>query len=215
METEVLDLHRYFRIIFKKLWFIALVTICFTLTSTVLSFQLIKPVYQAKIQLLVNDTGFIPTYQEFLLSPIIMDPVAAEVGNIEGQVSVESTSDSQVISITVEDKDEERASLIAKSVATTFQQKIVDLMQRNDIHIITEPKVTVIPIKPKLQLNIGIAFILGLIISTGIILLMEYLNPKFNTEDEVKKYLKLPILARIPVIKVNKKLIKKQVNGYE
>ena len=63
----------YFQIILKKLWIVILISLIFTTASAFLSFQYIKPSYQAKVQLLIGDIGTIETYKEMIQSPLIMD----------------------------------------------------------------------------------------------------------------------------------------------
>jgi len=52
-------------------------------------------------------------------------------------------------------------------------------------------------VKPNKKLNIAIAFILGLMVSVGLAFLLEYLDNRLRTEDDVQRYLKLPILGVI------------------
>ena len=54
------------------------------------------------------------------------------------------------------------------------------------------------PISPNKKLNLAIAFFLGLMISVGIVFLLEYLDSTIKTESDVEKYLDLPVLGVIP-----------------
>ena len=161
-----------------------------------------KPSYQAKVQLLIGDVGdlgAITTYIEILQSPLILDSVSEELGTIDGNVDVSSIEGSQIISITVTGKDKGRVSLISELIAETFKEKLTEVLEVENIRILSEPKVSIIPIQTQIQFNISVAFMLGMFISLGLILLIEYANPKLKTEDEVRSYLKSPILGRISV----------------
>ena len=51
---ETIDLREYFAIIKKRFWIIALLAIISALISGVISFFMLKPVYEAKSTLIVN-----------------------------------------------------------------------------------------------------------------------------------------------------------------
>ena len=54
------------------------------------------------------------------------------------------------------------------------------------------------PVKPNIKLNIAIAFFIGLMASVGLVFVLEYLDRTIKTEEEVEKYLELPVIATIP-----------------
>lgn len=53
------------------------------------------------------------------------------------------------------------------------------------------------PIRPNKLLNTVLAAVLGLLLAIGLIFLLEYLDNSFKTEEDVGRYLGLPVLARI------------------
>ena len=54
------------------------------------------------------------------------------------------------------------------------------------------------PVKPNKKLNIAIAFFIGRMASDGLVFVLEYLDRTIKTEEEVEKYLDLPVIATIP-----------------
>lgn len=54
------------------------------------------------------------------------------------------------------------------------------------------------PIKPRWDLNLVLAAIMGLVASVGVAFISEYLDHSFRDEEDVKRYLGLPVLASIP-----------------
>ena len=195
----------YFQIILKKLWIVILITLIFTTASAFLSFQYIKPSYQAKVQLLIGDIGTIETYKEMIQSPLIMDSVSQELNSVGGDVEVSSTIGSQIILITVNGNDGEQVSSIANTIATTFKGKIVEVTGIDDVMILSTPTVSTSSVNPQIQMNISLAFMLSVLISLGIILLIEYINPILKTEEEVRKNLNAPILGKVSIDKIKRK----------
>lgn len=114
-------------------------------------------------------------------------------------IAVASPDQSQVIQVTVTAPNQTLAAHIANTLAFTFQQKAQTLMNIQNVQVVDEAVELSNPtaVKPNKKLNIAIAFILGLMVSVGLAFLLEYLDNRLRTEDDVQRYLKLPILGVI------------------
>lgn len=55
------------------------------------------------------------------------------------------------------------------------------------------------PVKPKKKLNLILSIIFGLMTGVGVAFLWEYLDRSLRTEEDVRRYLDLPVLSVIPV----------------
>ncbi len=80
------------------------------------------------------------------------------------------------------------------------EARISDDMDRRkmaNISIIQAAAVPVAPIKPKVRLNIALAFVLGAVVSLGIAFASEYLGHTFNTARDVEQRLGLPVLTSV------------------
>jgi succinoglycan biosynthesis transport protein ExoP len=78
------------------------------------------------------------------------------------------------------------------------EAQISEVMQPTDVQVIDTAVVPERPIKPNKRMNVLIAAFLGLFAGTGLAVALEYLNKTINTADDVKNYLDLPVLGRIP-----------------
>ena len=47
-------------------------------------------------------------------------------------------------------------------------------------------------------MNIAIAFLLGLMVSVGLVFLLEYLDNTYKNKDQLEKDLGIPVLGAIP-----------------
>ena len=54
------------------------------------------------------------------------------------------------------------------------------------------------PVKPKKKQNLILGMIVGLMTGVGLSFLMEYLDRSIRTEEDVERYLDLPVLSVIP-----------------
>lgn len=228
METreETIDLRELLGILKKRFWMIFLITLIATIASGVISFYFLTPQYEAKTELLVNKENpeqggvitqqqidanlrLIETYSLIIQSQRIIKPVAEKV-NMKGQekdltskVNVSTVKNSQVISVTVTDENQKKAVEIANTIATTFQEEIIEIMKVDNVQILTEAEydATMAPVKPNKMLNIAIAFVVGLMASVGLAFLIEYMDKTIKTEQDVTRKLGLPVLGSITAIK--------------
>lgn len=227
MEEETISLQEVFEIIRKKIALILIITFSAAAISAIVSFFLITPKYERSTQLLVNrsqvsenfstnevqtNIQLINTYSEIILSPRILDIAAKELeGLIEiengeitasylkGKITVNNQNNSQVLNISVEDTDPHRAALIANKVAEVFQREIPSIMNVDNVNILSEADVPedLSPVSPKPLLNIAIAFVVGLMLGVGLAFLIEYFDNTIKTEQDIEKYLELPVLGVI------------------
>ena len=49
-------------------------------------------------------------------------------------------------------------------------------------------------------MNIAIAFLLGLMVSVGLVFLLEYLDNTFKTKENLERELDIPVLGIIPLV---------------
>jgi polysaccharide chain length determinant protein (PEP-CTERM system associated) len=78
------------------------------------------------------------------------------------------------------------------------EARISEVMQPTDVQVIDIAITPDKPIRPKKVLNVAIAAILGLFIGCGAAFALEYMNQAIRTEDDVKRYLGLPLIGSIP-----------------
>lgn len=155
---ETISLQELFKTIKKRLGLIALITLIAITVSGVISFWLLTPIYQSSTQLLVNQEKLEPssfnaqdiqtnlqlinTYNVIIKSPAILSKVIEELnldtttGALEGQITVSSVQNSQVIKIVVNNPDPKLAVEIANTTASIFQKEIVPLMKVDNVNIL-------------------------------------------------------------------------------
>lgn len=236
---ETISLKELFQTLRKRIWMIITLTVLAAVASGVISFYFLTPIYSSSTQILVNksesneqqmfSTGeiqtniqLINTYNDIIKSPAILDIVKADldldrsVGALIGQLNVTSATNSQVVTITVQDPDPYMAQDIANTTANVFQEQILPLMNYDNVNILAKAEVgeAPSPIKPKPILNIAIAIVVGLMAGVGLAFLLEYLDNTIKSEQDVDKLLGLPVLGSITEFDQDavRKSKRKQVN---
>lgn len=216
---ETFSLKDLFQTVKKRLWLIGLITLMLATTTAIISYFVMSPVYSAKTQLLVNqskseqqlynnnqvqtDIQLVNTYSLIIKTPKILEQVKKElnlkqtVEELNKQVSVSNAPDTQVVEISVEDKSPKEAVQIANTTASVFKKEITNLMNVDNVNILSKAqmKADMAPVKPRPLLNIAVAILSGIIISTAIAFLMDYLDSTLKREEDVEKYLDLPIMG--------------------
>jgi capsular polysaccharide biosynthesis protein len=223
-----LELKEVLQIVKRKLWIIISVVLIACLATAIFNIYFAKPIYSTSTKLIVNkssdssnteklDLGslnaniqLINTYKEILKTPAILDKVAADhpefnlsSEGINSRITVTSKEQSQVMTIGVQDTSHTRAVGIVNAVAEVFKQEIPRIMKVDNVTILSEAKVmdNPKPISPNVRLNVVIVFIASLLVSIGLIFLLEYLDDSIKSEKDIELALGLPTLAMIRKIK--------------
>ena len=68
-------------------------------------------------------------------------------------------------------------------------------MNVENINIVDTAQPPLNPIKPRILMNIAVAFILGLLIAVGLAFVIEYFDDTVKSADDVERYLGLTVLV--------------------
>ncbi|NLY43931.1 MAG: lipopolysaccharide biosynthesis protein [Clostridiaceae bacterium] len=217
-----MELREYLQIIRKRMWIVVSLTLVSAIASAIISFFLLEPIYQSNTTLYVgkkadsqeslayNDlllsNQLVKDYRELVKSRLVARTVIEELklqgmtaGQLAAKLSVNLKNDTRLIEITAQDPDPQLAALIANKVAEVFKEKVVELMDVENVQVIDKAEVPVSPTKPNKKLNIAVAAFVGLMAGLGIIFLIEYLDNTIKTPEDVQKHLDLPVIGTIPV----------------
>lgn len=223
-DFDVIDLRDIWRIIKKGKWILISLPIIAMVTSAIISFFVLTPRYAASTTLMVGKTyqgpnammlqyndiltanQLVKTYSEIAKSRAVtekvlqtekLDITPEQLGQ---QIDVKPVKDTQLIQITVEDTDPERATRLANLTASVFINKVIEIMKVDNVNIVDHAVVPTSPVKPNKKLNIIIAGVVGFMVAIGLVFLLEFLDRTIKSGDDVKRYLELPVLGAIPKI---------------
>lgn len=223
-DFDVIDLRDIWRIIKKGKWILISLPIIAMVTSAIISFFVLTPRYAASTTLMVGKTyqgpnammlqyndiltanQLVKTYSEIAKSRAVtekvlqtekLDITPEQLGE---QIEVKPVKDTQLIQITVEDTDPERATRLANLTASVFINKVIEIMKVDNVNIVDHAVVPASPVKPNKKLNIIIAGVVGFMVAIGLVFLLEFLDRTIKSGDDVKRYLELPVLGAIPKI---------------
>lgn len=203
MEDEI-SLVELFTIIKKRLALIINLTLLGLLITAIYTFFIVTPEYSATTQLLVNRTQqteviqqsdintnlqLINTYKDIIKGPVILDDVREEMDldlthtQVSNKIAISNASNSQVFSITVNDTNPYVAAELANTTASVFQENLNEVMNVDNITVISPAVPDVSPVSPNNNLNLAIGFVLGGMIGVGLAFLLEFLDNTVKDEQ--------------------------------
>ncbi|MCQ9279188.1 Wzz/FepE/Etk N-terminal domain-containing protein [Staphylococcus borealis] len=218
---NTLDLSKFINAIKKNWKLIVLLPIILMLISLLVTVFLMKPKYEANTQVLVNhkeknnefmaqevqsNLQLVNTYAEILKSPRIIDDVAKKdskysASQIKNMLNVTSQSDSQILTINVENGSKNDAERVANEVAQIFRKDMPKIMNVDNVSILSKADGTATKVSPNLIQNLAIGLVLGLILALVIVVFKELFDRRIRTEEDVKRELNIPVLGTIQKLK--------------
>lgn len=221
-EYEI-DPREIFEMLRKRWIMIASITLVAAIVAGGISFFVLKPQYEASTTMIVSykqnqetlmnsadlqmSQKLVETYTQIVKSERIADKVIKKLdldlstGALNSKISVSQMGSTEILKITVKDNDPELASLIANTEADVFKQEINDMMKVDSVSTIDVAKVPESPVAPNKVMNIAIATVLGMMVSVGLVFVLEFLDRTYKTPSDIERHLGLPILGAVPDIK--------------
>lgn len=115
---------------------------------------------------------------------------------MQGAVSVSTQQNSQVFTLSATANTPEKSKAIANAVAKTFQKKVPDLMNVNNVTIVSDAS-TGVKSSPKVTLFTAAGLVLGFIIAFAIIIIRDAMNTTVRTDDFMTNELGLTNLGTV------------------
>lgn len=209
----------------KKRWkLIALITIAATLVSAILSFFVIKPQYEATTKLFIGkqenqensayNNSDVMMYQQLMktyaelvkTSDLVTKAVKSadlnynqnEIKGILNNLTANPSADTQILDLSFKGGNPKEVLKVTDAITNEFISESKELIPNGNIQVIQKPQLPEHPVSPNKKLNILIAFVLGLMVGVGVVLLIEYLDNTFKSREDLEKTLDLPIIGTIP-----------------
>lgn len=217
MEEEI-SLVELFDILKKRMAWIINATLLGVLLAAIYTFFIAVPEYSSTTQLLVNRTQqseviqqsdintnvqLINTYKDILKSPVVLDDVRDDLNldlshsELSNKMSISTQDNSQVFNIQVTDGNPYDAAIIANTTASVFQEKLPDIMNVDNVSVISEGVPNENPISPNNVLNLAIGLVLGAMIGIGLAFLSEFMDNTVKDEKFIVEELGWTNLGRI------------------
>ena len=203
---EELDLKELLLIFWKKKVLIITITLFCIIVGTIYSYCYVKPVYKATTKLalvqtyveteenkaskivsksnLTVNTKLLTSSLEIIKSDVVLQEVVDSlnienltVDKIKSSISVQNIKETDIIEITVKNKEASIAAQVANKTAEVFSKKVSQMYNDfGNIYTLEEAKPASSPANINHKKDILIATFLGLVISAGVILISTMFN---------------------------------------
>ena len=149
-------------------------------------------------QMLTNDVA------QLLKSDRVMSDAAEELGlpNLNAyDITVSSESTTRVITLSVTGADARGAANVANALAKNVSQVAREVMNVQSVNVIDEAPVPEAPSGPNRPLYIAVAFMAGLFLAVAIVVVLDLVDTRVRTSEQVEELLGVPVIGRIPEMK--------------
>lgn len=220
-ELEI-DLKELFGDLLEHWVFIAVTTVIAAVLGLLVTKLMITPQYEATVNMIVNSrqesTGsltndnitssknLISTYAVILKSNIILDEVITELNledtyeELSERITVEAIDSTQVMSVAVRYPDPDVAYRIVEELVDVAPDVIVEAVEAGSCKVVSKVTVGEQPVSPSTKKNVALAAFTGIVLSVGLVVLKSLLQNYIADDEDVAKYLGLPVLTVIPEI---------------
>jgi len=221
---DALSLKDVLGILHRRFWIVLVVVFVAVVAAALLSYVILPPVYQADTSLIVNekqtatqgtsgiDYGQIQTSQALAVTyakiitsrAVLQDTIDTlrlpeTVKQLTEMTTVQVQGQTEIIAVSVKDKDAIRAANIANALANSFITQLPILVNRvENVSVIDRAVPVIDQVSPRPLLNIAVAFVAALMLGVLLAFLVDYFDDTVKTPDDVKKLFGLRVLAVVP-----------------
>ena len=225
---EELDLKELFEIFWSKKVQIILIVLIFAVIGVIYTMGFITPVYTSSTTLVLAtssrenqgttnttnsitmtdvtlNSNLVSTYSVIVKSKDVLGQVISNLGidisweDLKNNVTVSAVEDTEVIEISVTNGNPEYAANIANEIAKVFSDKVAEIYNINNVHIVDEAETPTGPSNINHTKDVIIFAFIGVVIAVVYVLIANMLDTTIKTADDIERQFKLPVLASIPI----------------
>lgn len=220
---QEIDIRDIFHIIKKRIWIILLITAFVFAAGATYTYQIVTPMYKASTTIYIGRNvaegataddilyqdlllgeKLVNDYRELVKSRLVSDEVSNRLtrfgvtaNDITEYVDVESKTNTRVIEISATTETAQLSKEMANVTASVFTDKALIIMDVQNVQIIDIAILPEDPISPNILMNLAISVLIGLMIGVGLVFLIEFLDNKIRTPEDVENILGLPVMGVI------------------
>ena len=220
----VIDFWELFYEFKRRIWWILLAAVLGTGAAGAYSYYLLTPQYisEAKIYVLSKETTLTSLADLQMGTQLTQDckeligsrPVMQEVINtlnldityrqLAEKLKLENPKDTRILYLTVTDPNPYMAKAIVDEIANAASDYIGEIMEMTPPKLIEDGMVATVQTSPNVKKNAAVGGLVMLVLACGVITLSVIMNDTIRSEEDVFKYLELPVLAVVPERKDSK-----------
>lgn len=213
---EEIDLKELFTFVKSKIGLLITITASICILGCIYGLFIQKPMYQSYTTVILSGKettitqsdvtlfkNLVNTYAEIVKSRRVLDQVIEELGldmsyeELSGKITVSAVNNTEIIKISVNDRDAIKAKNIANVTANYFTKEIVDLYNMDNVEILDEAIEEEKPYNINITKQTVIYFMLGFVLAAGVLFIIYYFDRTVKSIEQVEQKIKLPILGGV------------------
>lgn len=223
IEIDVLEL---FHVLLDKIWVIILAGAVAALAVVAATILFITPQYQSTTKMYVlskQDSNTLTSqdmqtslsltkdYAELIKSRTVTEGVITQLNldmtheQLLSKMTVDSATDTRILSISVRDADPYVACEIANAIRDVAANHIKNVMDIGAVNVVETANIPENKISPSIKKNGLVGGVAGVAIAIAIILITYLSNDTIKTQEDVERYLGLSTLGTIPMSEADRK----------
>lgn len=213
---EEIDLKELFTFVKTKIGLLITITAAVCLLGCIYGLVLQTPMYKSDTTVILSSSNstltqqdlninknLVDTYAEIVKSRRVLEQVIEDLGleltynELHSKISVSAVNNTEIIRITVEDKDGIIAKNIANTTAKHFTEEVTKLYNMNNVDILDIAIESTKPYNINVLKQITIYFVIGLVLAAAILFIIFYFDRTIKSIEQVEQKIKLPILGGV------------------
>ena len=221
---EEIDLKEFVMLFWNRKVSIILITIIFMLIGIIYSVGFVTPKYTSSTTLLLAtsessnsktntittsditlNSKLVSTYSELVKSKNVTRQVISNLGidetedELRDSITVSSVKDTELIKISVTDKNATNAYNVANEIAKVFTQKVSEIYNINNEQVLDQAEVSSVPSNINHTKDVIMFTFVGLFVAIVFVLVANMLDTTIKSSEEVEKLCNVPVIASIPL----------------
>ncbi len=222
MELSVLEI---FTILLKRIWIIVLCTMIGFSGAFLVSSFLITPTYTSSCQMYVNlgkaDSGtgtyvgnftdlqyaqkLVNSYIIILKNDIFLKEVASvsklpyTSGQIRQMMSLSSLNNTEFFEVRINSSNPEDSYNLVRVISELAPAEIIRIKESDSVKIVAPATIPLTPSSPNLLMNSVIGALLGMVAAMAVVILIEVLDTRIKSEEDITSHYSIPVLGSIPL----------------
>ena len=219
-----LDIQRLMGEIWRKFWVVILVSVLGAAITFLGTVYLITPQYQSSAKFYVNnrsisvgsaslslESGDINAAKSLVDSYIVILQTRESLNDVidyagvnrtytelQGMITASSVNSTEIFEVVVTSPDPVEAERIAHAISKVLPKRISSIIEGTSAKVVDNAVIPTRPSSPSYTINTLVGFLLGFVLSVGVIVLRMLFDVTIRTDEDITAVSHLPVLAAVP-----------------
>ena len=217
---EEINLMEFFNYYLARTVYVLATILVFVLLGSIYGLVIKKPLYQSSTTVVLarsnDDTqkytqsdvllnqNLVPTYSNIIKSRSVLRQVITNerldytTDQLSNLITVSSVENTEIIKVTVKNKDRELAKKIANGIVPVFTSKVKGFYNIDNVSVLDTAELASRPCNINYPKDLVIFIMLGFVLSSGVIFVIYYFDTTIKNTSDIEDKLKLTVLGTVP-----------------